>query len=122
VWTTTVPKHHEGNVFLSGVGREFSDGLPGGIGPVTVAGSFSSPQSGLSFKWKWAAAVYGDFSDCEDDLGVKPIDGKKQNPYDNSDHAGTPENFKSEVIGGARGNGGSNWTGSCSETSTAKCD
>jgi hypothetical protein len=121
VWTTTVPKGYSGNVFLSGVAREFSDGLPGGINPVTVAGSFSSPSSNLSFTWKWAAAVYCCFSDCEDDLGVKPIDGDKINPYHNSDHAGTPENFKDCVTGGARGGGGSNWTGSYSGTSTAKC-
>jgi hypothetical protein len=122
VWTTTVPMDYSGNVFLSGVARSFSDGLPGGINPVTVSGSFSSALSGLSFTWKWAAAAYSVFSDCEDDLGVKPIDGSKMNPYNNSDHAGTPENFKSDVIGGARGGGGSNWTGSYSGTSTAKCD
>jgi hypothetical protein len=34
----------------------------------------------------------------------------------NSDHAGTPENFKPFVIGGARGGGGSNYTGLYSGT------
>src|SRR5439155_361606 len=34
----------------------------------------------------------------------------------NSDHAGTPEAFKPYVIGGARGGGGSNYTGSLSGT------
>jgi len=44
--------------------------------------------------------------------------------YQNSDHAGTPEGvdpsttlpFKAFVTGGARGGGGSNWTGSWSGT------
>jgi len=36
--------------------------------------------------------------------------------YKNSDHAGTPENFKTFVVGGATGGGGSNFTGSYSAT------
>ncbi len=49
-------------------------------------------------------------------LGVKPVDDNKASQNKNSDHAGTPENFKSFVIGGARGGGGSNFTGSYSGT------
>jgi hypothetical protein len=60
-------------------------------------------------------------------VGVKPTDDNNvfsedcvnsssdcSGQYRNSDHAGTPENFKEFVIGGARGGGGSNWTGSWS--------
>ena len=36
-------------------------------------------------------------------IGPKPVDGSAQNPYPNSDHAGTPENSKPYVTGGARG-------------------
>jgi hypothetical protein len=52
---------------------------------------------------------------------VKPIDGDKQNPCANSDHAGTPERFLEFVIGGAMGGGGSNFTGSYSGTKTVGC-
>jgi len=121
-WTTIVPRGYTGNIFLSGALVYLKKGLPGGLNPVVWSGRFSSDRCGLSFQWKWAAAVYTCGSDCEDDLGVKPIDGDKANPYHNSDHAGTPENFKDCVTGGARGGGGSNFTGSYSGTSTAKCD
>jgi len=40
------------------------------------------------------------------------VDDNKKNPYLNSDHAGTPENFKPYVIHGATGDGGRNYTGS----------
>jgi len=36
--------------------------------------------------------------------------------YNDSEHAGTPENKKQFVTGGARGGGGSNFTGSWSGT------
>src|SRR5204863_307298 len=51
-------------------------------------------------------------------IQAKPLDGSAHNPYNNSDHAGTPESFKSFVVGGARGGGGSNYTGSLSGTVT----
>jgi hypothetical protein len=55
-------------------------------------------------------------------LGVKPVDDNDASIYThNADHAGTPENFKPYVIGGARGGGGSNYTGSYSGTGTARC-
>jgi hypothetical protein len=49
-------------------------------------------------------------------VGAKPVDANNLSIYHNSDHAGTPENFKNCVTGGARGGGGSNWTGSYSAT------
>jgi hypothetical protein len=49
-------------------------------------------------------------------VGVKPVDDNKASQYQNSDHAGTPENFKQYVIGGAGGGGGSNYTGGNSGT------
>src|SRR5215831_9122673 len=48
--------------------------------------------------------------------GVKPVDDNKASQYKDSDHAGTPENFKAFVIGGATGGGRSNFTGSYSGT------
>jgi hypothetical protein len=52
-------------------------------------------------------------------LGVKPAHDKVCQ-YQNPDHAGTPENMKSYLVPGARGGGGSNWTGGWSGTASAK--
>ncbi len=120
-WFTTVPASYSGNVFLSGVALPVPNGLPGGISPVTWSGDFSTNLNGLSMKWKWAAAVYTSFPTDYNAIGVKPIDGSSMNPYPNSHHAGTPENYGSFVVGGARGGGGSNFTGSYSGTSTVAC-
>jgi len=116
-WTTVVPSSFSQDVFLGGLPFQVpADGLPGGINPVTWSGTFAATSTGVTVEWKWGAAVYSQFSIDSSLLGVKPVDGDKSNPYRNSDHAGTPENFKPYVTGGARGGGGSNWTGSASGT------
>jgi hypothetical protein len=56
------------------------------------------------------------FGDNYNALGVKPVDDNNASDYLNSHHAGTPENFTPYVVGGARGGGGSNYTGSYSGT------
>jgi len=91
-------------------------GLPGGIKDVAFTATFSSYSTGLTVNWQWAAAVYTSFDTDYNALGVKPVDDNKASQYQNSDHAGTPENFKSFVTGGADGGGGSNYTGSYSGT------
>jgi SdrD B-like protein len=116
-WITVVPVSYTGNIFLSGVGYVPPGGLPGGANPVTWSGQVTTNMSGFSMQWQWAAAVYTSFG-ALGSIGVKPIDGNTMNPYANSDHAGTPESFKAFVVGGARGGGGSNWTGSYSGTVT----
>jgi hypothetical protein len=115
-WQTTVPLSGSDEIFLSGLAYPVpAGGLPGGINPVVWQGEFSSNTSGLSIQWKWGAAVYTQFSTDYNALGVKPSHTNAC-AYVNSDHAGTPENFKQYVTGGARGGGGSNWTGSWSGT------
>jgi hypothetical protein len=120
-WHTTVPVGFNGNIFLDGIGLFLPTGLPGGIKNVTWSGDFTSTTPGNNFQWKWAAAVYSKFTADNTLVGVKPIDNPTGSLYPNSDHAGTPENFKSFVIGGAMGGGGSNFTGSYSGTKTATC-
>jgi hypothetical protein len=75
-----------------------------------------------SFSKFHQAAVYpaADFSTDYNALGVKPVDDNKASIYQNSDHAGTPENFKCQncLPGGATGGGGSNFTGSYSGTAS----
>ena len=95
-------------------------GLQAGINPVRWQGTFSTDRPGITLSWKWGAAVYTQFSSDYDALGVKPIGGNLACLYPNADHAGTPERFKTFVTGGARGGGGSNFTGSWSGTANVQ--
>jgi len=114
-WLTTAPISVSGNVFLGGLSYLVPVNFPGGINPVTWKGDFSADTPNVSLNWKWGAAVYTTFSGDHTQLGAKPLD-VSTSQYMNSDHAGTPESFKSFVTGGARGGGGSNFTGSYSGT------
>jgi hypothetical protein len=125
-WTTTVPLAGSDEVFLTGVVFPVPVGFANGNGqvegPVTWQGSFSADTQGILVDWKWGAAVYNVFSLDYNVLGIKPTHTQTC-LYSNSDHAGTPEGidssgqpFKAFVTGGARGGGGSNWTGSWSGT------
>jgi hypothetical protein len=116
-WESTIPlSGYSGNVFLEGATLPTPNGLPGGINPVVWQADFTTDTPGVKINWTWAAAVYSQFSTDPNALGVKPVDGSGANPYRNSDHAGTPESFTQFVHGGARGGGGSNFTGSYSAT------
>jgi len=116
---TTVPSTGlAGDVFFAGAPFLVPVSLPGGINPVTWSGTISSLTPGLNVQWKWPAAVYTTFSSDPNLIGVKPVDDNQASTYQNSDHAGTPENFKQFVTGGATGGGGSNFTGSLSATAS----
>jgi hypothetical protein len=120
-WVINLPAKFSGNGFAGGVGFQLSTYLPGGINPVTWQADFTTDTPGVSLNWQWAAAVYKPgFGTDPGSLGVKPLDQNSGTLYNNSDHAGTPENFRDLVTGGARGGGGSNWTGSLSPTVTVK--
>ena len=119
-WRTIVPSSYSGDVFLTGFAYQVPAALPGGIHPVTWSGSFTSSTAGLSVHWKWAAAVYTRFAADNNAIGAKPVDGHRESAYRNADHAGTPERFKRYVTGGARGGGGSNWTGGHTGTGRAE--
>jgi len=114
LWQSTLPAGEDDNdkLFLSGLAYLVpSGGLPGSVQPVTWCGYFASDTTKLHLGWQWAAAVYTNFSTNYNALGVKAIDDEDENIYHNNDKAGTPENFKPYVIGGARGGGGKNYTG-----------
>ncbi len=113
-WVTTVPVSGSDEIFFAGVAFPVPTTLTK-IGSVTWDGIFASSTSGLSVNWKWGAAVYTNFTTNYNSLGVKPTHSASC-AYANSDHAGTPESYKSYVTGGATGGGGSNWTGSWSGT------
>jgi len=127
-WKTAAPLSGlSGNVFLAGVTVQapMPAGFPGGVKALKWEGMFFSLTPGLKIQWKWAAAVYHHESFNADygALGVKPVDDNNASAYLNSDHAGTPENFTPYLVGGARGGGGSNFTGSYSGTdATIPCN
>ena len=125
-WMITAPMSGlSGNTFLSGVPYQVpAAGLPGGTKPVSWSGTFITDTAGVSLNWQWSAAVYSTFNASNAVLGVKATDDNKGDcAYHNSDHAGTPEQYKSGVTGGAMGGGGSNYTGGLSGTQTiAPCD
>ena len=116
-WITNLPSNWgPGNLYLGGLSLPLPQGLPGGINPVNWQATFQTDTPGVSVNWQWGAAAYTNFSTDYNFLNVKPVDSNQLSAYKNSDHAGTPEAFRSFVIGGARGGGGSNWTGSYSAT------
>jgi hypothetical protein len=121
-WVTTVPSSFGDDVFLSGFAFHVpSGGLPGGINPVTWQGSFTTSSSGVGISWKWGAAVYDPTPEAAQASVIpKPVHSTSLDEFKNSDQAGTLENFKKFVIGGARGGGGSNWTGSWSGTNSCE--
>lgn len=115
-WQTTVPVSGSDEILLSAF--SFPAGTDLRAATVTWCGDFSADTSGISVNWKWGAAVYTCL--CGEDYNsvmVKPTHSNACG-LSNGDHAGTPENptLKHCVIGGARGGGGSNFTGSWSGT------
>jgi len=106
-WITTIPTSQAGNdPFISGLALTLPAGLAGGADPVVMSGDFSSTAA-VSIDWQWSAAVYTTFSTDYNALGVTVV---------GAGHSGTPVNFEGYVTGGARGGGGSNFTGSNSAT------
>jgi hypothetical protein len=119
LWQTILPPSG-GNFFLNGTELMLPNGLPGGVQNVTWTATFSSDTPGIGLMWQWSAAAYSSLgATCTstssspdlNDLEVKPIDGNTGSQFQNPDHAGTPEEYKSFLLGGATGNGGSNFTG-----------
>jgi hypothetical protein len=118
-WVTTVPISGSDEILLTALGIQ----APANLQAATVGftGSFSATTNGISLNWKWGAAIYTTAMTQAhyNNLGVKPTHTGAC-LYNNSDHAGTPENAKNFVIGGGRGGGGSNFTGSWSGTGNVK--
>ena len=128
-FNTTVPISGSDEIFLTGLAFPVPDSFAavGGhvSGPVVWQGTIGSDITGVSVSWKWGAAVYTTLSTDYNALTILPAHGNACSPV-GGDHAGTPEGFdvsgigfKRFVVGGARGGGGSNFTGSWSSTQNA---
>jgi hypothetical protein len=122
---TTAPITGSDEIFLTGrafaVPASFANVGGKVSGSVVWQGTLGSDTMGVSASWKWAAAVYSNFSTDYNALQILPAHGNSCSGA-SGDHAGTPEAFKSSVIGGARGGGGSNFTGSWSGTQDVSID
>ena len=126
-WMTTVPVSGDDEIFLSGlafpVPASFANAGGRVSSSVVWSGTLSSSVSGISINWKWGAAVYTTFTTDYNALNVK-AGHQHACGFNNGDHAGTPEGtdsttgqpWRAYVTGGARGGGGSNFTGSWSGT------
>jgi len=124
-WMTTVPISGDDEIFLTGLAWQVpAGGLPGGANPVNFSGTYSSETSapGLSIQMKWSVAAYSSFTTDYNALQIK-AGHQTACGMSNGDHAGTPEGvdstntpWKHFLIGGPRGGGGSNFTGSWSGT------
>src|SRR6185503_2047591 len=74
-WVTTVPVKYNGNVSIGGLAVPApAGGFAKKLKHVCWSGGFGSDIGKLEFEWKWAAAVYRQFSTDYNTLGVKPLD------------------------------------------------
>jgi hypothetical protein len=119
-WNTVVPAGASGNQFYSAFAWPVPcpDGFPGSVHPVAWTATFYANKPGVSVDWTWSAAAYTSFTTNYASMNVKATDDNHFSPNANSDHAGTPEDFKAFVTGGATGGGGSNYTGSLCSSHT----
>ena len=119
-WVTTAPPNETGNYFISGYRDSLTSTIGGGLGPVSWTGTFSTCGAGVSISWQWAASVYTSFNSDMNSLGIKPSDCGYCSAYYNTDHAGTPEHYKSYAVTGATGStsGGSCGGGGSTYTTT----
>jgi hypothetical protein len=116
---TIVPRNGSDEILLSALGIKAPADVKGAT--VTWTANFSANVTGVSINWKAGSAVYTTDMTSYNTLGVKPTHGNACGSlYNNSDHAGTPENKKKYLTGGAAGGGGSNYTGSWSATASVK--
>ncbi len=114
-WVTTVPLAGSDEIFISGLAFPVTN-LPGGAS-VRWDGTFGTDQPGICLQWKWGAAAYKTFPLDYNEAQIKPTH-QRSCTNNTGDHAGTPQNptVRASVTGGARGGGGSNFTGSWSGT------
>ena len=116
-WVTTSSSaiSQAGNLFMSGLSWPVpSGGLGGGDNPVTWSAQFSTDTPGVTLNWAWSAVVYNSFTTTYNSLGVKPCGSSTASSYNNGDYAGSPENYKSHLTGGARYSNSTNYVGSYS--------
>jgi hypothetical protein len=97
-------------VFLSGFAFLVPAlGIPGGLSPVIWEGEFYSSVNGIELEHQLGAAVYSKFTTLPS--LIPDYSNANIQLLHQALHAGAPMTYKDFVIGGARGGGGSNYTG-----------
>jgi hypothetical protein len=115
MWSTSVLGAAD-DPFISGLAWDIPFGEdPAKSKPVTWTAEVFASQPDVSVSWQWGAAVYTSFTTDLSLVGATPIDGSA-GCGGTCSQSGSPANFSSFVTGGARGGGGSNYTGSNSAT------
>lgn len=119
-WVTTVPLSFKGSVFLDGLAYQVPSGVSLNGATVSWTGWFSGTSASFRVNWQWAAAVYSSFGSLSlsnptalyNGLGVQPTGSApwSTTAYSSSS-AGTPQNFESNLLPGATGQGGQDYTG-----------
>jgi hypothetical protein len=114
-WVTIVPVKGSDEILLSALGVKVPADLK--QSKVTWCACVSADNPNIDIQWKWGAAVYTtDITAAHyNNLDVKPVHSGACFA-NNGEHAGTPHSVEKFVIGGARGGGGANFTGSFSGT------
>jgi hypothetical protein len=105
-WCTTVPCGGDSQIFLSGCGIPWQSDFAN-CNSLCWTGSFSCSTPGVNCQWQCGASCYNaNLCNCST-IQVKPC---YQNycGYNNSDCAGTPENYKSFCQNGNNNNGNNN--------------
>jgi len=106
-WNTTVPYDFGDNIFLAGVAYTLPASIDNNTA-TTWTEQFASDDPGLQENWQGAAAAYSTFGSYNS-IGVKVLHSNSGDSYPNGNQAGTPENFKSYLVSGGTGGGGSNY-------------
>jgi hypothetical protein len=119
-WQTAVPLTFNSYAFMGGLSYQVPSNLPGNISNVVWNATISIDRPSTSVTRRFSAAVYSTFA-ANSGLNIKPINGNTLNPYNNTNNAGTPENFKASLVAGAKSTGGTNYTGTYSSTSNSTC-
>jgi hypothetical protein len=110
-WSTTVPCQGDSQIFLSGCGIPWQSDFAN-CSEICWTGTFCCSTPGVNCQWQCGASCYScNLGNCGS-IQVKPC---YQNycGYNNSDCAGTPENYKQYCQGGYN-QGGNNYCGSWS--------
>ncbi len=126
MWVTTVPANYTGDVFLSGLAYQVPSGVSLKGASVTWSGWFSGTNASFRTSWQWAAAAYSGFGNLTtsnttalyNGLGVAPTNGMGLHP--SGMLVGTPLNFEANLIPGATGYSGKDYTGIFSHPGVAQ--
>ena len=107
-WHINVPLSDANkNIFFDGL-IDVSTGLPGGMNPVDFTAKFTANHPAVNVDWQWSAACFNTSMNYNS-LNVSTIDAS-------GTHAGAPNGYNGHAVGGARGGGAADLTGSWSST------